>query len=94
MRHRPLGSRPPRNVLRVDIAEEMIAVAESHAPGGEYRVLENGRIPYPDDAYDLVCSIAVRHHNAYRDQERVLTELLLVLRPDGPADRPRRSGDR
>ena len=67
----------------VDIAEEMVTIALRERPGRDFKVLENGRIPHDDATFDLVTSIAVIHHNAYELQERILDEILRVLRPTG-----------
>ena len=67
----------------VDIAEEMVAIALHQRPGGDFKVLENARIPHDDATFDLVTSIAVIHHNAYETQERIVDEILRVLKPTG-----------
>jgi SAM-dependent methyltransferase len=67
----------------VDIAEEMVAIALRQRPGRDFHVLEGGRIPHEDGAFDLVTSIAVIQHNAYETQERIVDEILRVLKPTG-----------
>jgi SAM-dependent methyltransferase len=67
----------------VDLAEAMIALARSDDPGGDYRVLGEGSIPFPDAAFDVVCSIAVLHHNPLHEQERIADELARVMRRRG-----------
>lgn len=68
-----------------DISPEMLAMARARHPGFEFDQLEGDRLPYADDAFDLVCSIAVIHHNPYERQERLLSELARVIRPGGYA---------
>ncbi len=67
----------------VDIAEDMVAIALSQRPGRDFKVLASGRIPHEDATFDLVTSIAVIQHNAYQQQERIVDEILRVLKPTG-----------
>ena len=69
----------------VDIAEEMVALARRQRPLSDFRVLENSRIPHADATFDLVISVAVIHHNPYEQQERILDEIIRVLKPSGHA---------
>ena len=68
-----------------DISPQMLAMARARHPGVEFDLLEGDRLPYSDDAFDLVCSIAVIHHNPYTRQESILSEIARVLRPGGYA---------
>jgi len=67
----------------LDIAKEMIKIAKKRYPKVDFQTLDNDRIPYPSKSYDIVCSIAVIHHNHYPHQEEILDEIVRVLRPGG-----------
>ncbi len=67
----------------VDIADEMIVKARDLRPGGDFLCLANGRIPHGDATFDLLLSVGVIHHNTYHQQERMLDEIVRVLRPTG-----------
>lgn len=67
----------------VDISGKMVAMAAGRYPDLDFRKLENLSIPYPDNHFDLLMSIAVIHHNDYGDQQRLLDEILRVLKPGG-----------
>jgi O-antigen biosynthesis protein len=65
----------------VDIDEEAVANATARAPGASFRVGDLRSLPFPDDSFDLVvCFEAIEHVDGY---ERVLDELVRVLRADG-----------
>jgi SAM-dependent methyltransferase len=67
----------------VDFSTEMLRLARTLHPAANFAAMVGGRIPHPDAAFDLVCSIAVIHHNSYQRQEEVLTEISRVVRPGG-----------
>ena len=67
----------------IDIAEEMIGIAKKLFPKVDFRALDKGEIPYPSASFDIVCSIGVIHHNPYPQQEKILEEILRILRPGG-----------
>ena len=65
----------------VDIDEEAIANAANRAPGASFRVGDLRSLPYPEASFDLVvCFEAIEHVDGH---ERVLDELVRVLRPSG-----------
>lgn len=67
----------------VDIASEMIDIAKKLYPKVDFQALDKDKIPYPAAHFDFVCSISAIHHNPYPQQERILEEILRVLRPGG-----------
>jgi SAM-dependent methyltransferase len=67
----------------VDIAEDMLVIARRQHPDADLRPVDGSVIPYADRSVDLVWSVAVVHHNPYDVQERILAEMMRVLRPRG-----------
>jgi ubiquinone/menaquinone biosynthesis C-methylase UbiE len=68
-------------VIGVDSSPEMLARAREKVPEGEFHEADLYDLPLEDDAVDLVvCAIALSH---VPDLERVLGELVRVLRPRG-----------
>lgn len=66
-----------------DISPRMLTMARARHPDIEFDLVEDDRLPYADASFDLVCSIAVIHHNPYPRQERLLAEIGRVVRPGG-----------
>jgi SAM-dependent methyltransferase len=65
----------------IDIDEAAIADARVRAPGASFKVGDLRSLPYPDASFDLVvCFEAIEHIDGH---ERVLDELVRVLRRDG-----------
>lgn len=72
-------------VVGVDIAPEAVAHAHERYQGRfanlTFRTGSATNIPYPDDCFDLVVSFETIEHLA--EQEKMLSEIRRVLRPDG-----------
>jgi ubiquinone/menaquinone biosynthesis C-methylase UbiE len=81
---------PGMHVTGIDLSDEMLAEAESHARrfGLEDRIaFKKGdvvRIPFPDNSLDLVVSTLSLHH--WSDPVGVLDEIARVLRRPEPAE--------
>jgi ubiquinone/menaquinone biosynthesis C-methylase UbiE len=69
------------DVLGLDVAEEMIALARSHNAGAEFVVGDAHALPFPDDSFDAVTMSFGIHHVAV--PEHVFAEAARVLRPGG-----------
>lgn len=67
----------------VDLSVEMLEIARRCHPGSDLRHVRAGVLPYDDGAFDLVCSIAVLHHNSREAQDRILAEMLRVMKDEG-----------
>lgn len=67
----------------VDLSQRMIEMARSQFPHGMWQKLDGPQLPFDDDHFDLVTSMAVLHHNAYPIQGRLLGELVRTLKPGG-----------
>lgn len=72
-----------RRVTGVDLSVEAIdyARARYELENVEFQVADLAALPLPDDAFDVVCSFETIEH--VPDADRVLAELVRVLRPDG-----------
>jgi ubiquinone/menaquinone biosynthesis C-methylase UbiE len=68
-------------VIGVDGSREMLAVARTKIPSGEFHQGDLNQLPLPDRHVDLVvCSLALMH---VRELAPVLAEFVRVLRPGG-----------
>ena len=67
----------------VDISSELLRMARGRWPEASFSAVQDGRIPYPDSSFDVICSIAVIHHNPYERQEALAAELSRVVRAGG-----------
>jgi len=68
----------------VDISEEMLRIARARVSGTSsfYKATSN-KLPFSDNLYDLVFSIAVIHHNPYDQHEKIIMEMVRVTKPNG-----------
>jgi SAM-dependent methyltransferase len=48
---------------------------------GDFRITDGDKIPYPDEKFDIVCSMGVLHH--IEDPMPMMEEVFRVLRPGG-----------
>jgi SAM-dependent methyltransferase len=72
------------DVAGIDPSEGMLGVLRTRAPGVEAVQAPGTAIPFPDDSFDLVLSVAVMHHIADRgDVHGTLAEMTRVCRPGG-----------
>jgi ubiquinone/menaquinone biosynthesis C-methylase UbiE len=83
-----LSSLPARHELHgMDFSEPMLQKAREKAAGLENPpTLVYGsayEIPYPDGAFDMVCSSRFIHQFTHEDKKRVLEEMYRVTRPGG-----------
>ncbi len=67
----------------VDLSTEMVRIASERFPETDFQALVADDIPFAPLSFDLVCSIAVIHHNFYQQQQSILLRLNRVLRPGG-----------
>lgn len=67
----------------VDISEPMLEIARRLHPDKEFKKIQNEKIPFPDNSFDLVYSVTVIHHNPYENHEKIISEMLRVLKDDG-----------
>jgi ubiquinone/menaquinone biosynthesis C-methylase UbiE len=71
-------------MVGVDPSEGMLAVLRSRAPGVRAVSGAGTALPFPDDSFDLVLSVAVMHHIAAADEvRRTLSEMVRVAKPSG-----------
>lgn len=74
------------NYVGLDNSERLIALAKNRYPNVDFVVADATDIPFADNSFDKVYSIALLHHIASEDmRQRVLSEIKRVLRPDGLA---------
>jgi SAM-dependent methyltransferase len=69
------------SVVGIDVAEAMIARAQSAHPGLEFRRADAHELPFADASFDAVVgNLAIMHLSR---PERAMTEFVRVLRPGG-----------
>lgn len=68
-------------VIGVDSSPDMLAIAQTKVPGGEFHVGDMHRLPVADAQVDVVvCALALMH---VPDLQVVFAELVRVLKPGG-----------
>lgn len=68
----------------LDQSEELIKKAQEKFPEVNFAVGDMRELPFPDDSYDIIYSIAVFHHLANaEDRLKALSEIRRVLKPGG-----------
>ena len=67
----------------VDLSSEMVRLASERFSGTSFQALDGRDLPFAPLTFDLVCSIAVIHHNPYPQQQSILVQLNRVLKPGG-----------
>jgi len=68
----------------VDISSRLLNYAQEKYPKNKFKLIEReGELPFPDDSFDLVFSIAVFHHFSPKMAESALIELKRVLKQGG-----------
>ncbi|GFP31231.1 class I SAM-dependent methyltransferase [Candidatus Hakubella thermalkaliphila] len=77
------ASNGAKNVVGIDISDEAIQYAKKqyHLENLEYRIMNVTNLDFPDESFDVVCSIEVIEH--LEEYERHLLEIRRVLRPGG-----------
>ena len=68
----------------IDVSEKLIEIAKSHYPDAKFQVADALNLPFSDNFFDRVFSIAVFHHiPSEKFRLRFLSEAKRVLRPGG-----------
>jgi len=68
----------------VDSSEKLVAIAQERYPQAKFRVADALDLPFPDNYFDKVYSIAVFHHLPSEELRlRFLSEVKRVLKPGG-----------
>ena len=68
----------------IDISEKLIELAKKKYPQNAFLIADNLNLPFPNDNFDKVFSVAVLHTIPSRElREKALSELKRVLKPKG-----------
>ncbi len=68
----------------VDISEELLAHAQARYPQHRFELIDGeDQLPFTDESFDVIVSIAVFHHLAPEMAEKALKELQRILKPQG-----------
>jgi ubiquinone/menaquinone biosynthesis C-methylase UbiE len=67
----------------VDLSTEMVRIAAERFSDANFAALSADGIQYPSRTFDVVCSIAVIHHNPYKEQSSILQELSRIIKFKG-----------
>ena len=75
---------PESELKGIDVSEESIRVAaEKKIPRTEVVAYDGQHIPYPDNYFDILLIAVVMHHIRFSEHEKLMQEVLRVLRPGG-----------
>jgi SAM-dependent methyltransferase len=66
-----------------DVSTEAIARARSEHDGVDYRVMEAGGLPWPDESFDAGLAVCVFHHVPPPERAALLVEMRRVVRSGG-----------
>ena len=70
--------------IGVDSSEKLIKIAENNYPGAKFQVADALNLPFPDNYFDKVYSIAVLHHIPSQEfRLQFLKEIKRVMKPKG-----------
>jgi SAM-dependent methyltransferase len=67
----------------IDVAESAIQLARRRNPHVNYDVYDGLRLPYADEAFDVLFTICVMHHVPVDQRDTFVSEARRVLRPGG-----------
>ncbi len=68
----------------IDISEGMIAIAKEKVPNGKFRVGSITKLPYRDNYFDFVYTVAVLHHLITKTNvKNTLKEMYRITKPGG-----------
>jgi len=70
-----------KHSVGVDVNQQLVDYCQSQ--GLDARLLEDGRIPYPESSFDSVVMDNVLEHIPELDAGNVIKEIMRVLRPNG-----------
>jgi SAM-dependent methyltransferase len=71
------------NVKGIDIQERTIRGNREMFPTIDFEVMSVTNLLFPNNSFDLLCSVTVLQHLPYREQEEAVREIARVLRPEG-----------
>ena len=70
--------------IGVDSSEELVKIAQKKYPGVKFQIADALKLPFPDNYFDKIYSIAVLHHIPSEELRiRFLEEAKRVLKQDG-----------
>jgi len=68
----------------VDFSEKLIEIAKNHYPKAKFQITDALNLPFPNNFFDKVLSVAVFHQIPSEEfRRRFLTEIKRVLKPEG-----------
>ncbi len=70
-------------VTGVEVASEVLAMAQQENPGNKYVAYDGSQLPFEDKSFDLVLAICVMHHVPPKSWPNFVSEARRVLRPNG-----------
>jgi ubiquinone/menaquinone biosynthesis C-methylase UbiE len=74
----------PVDYVGIDISEELIKIAQQKNPGGKFLVTDSLSLPFENNFFNKVFSIAVLHHLPSKELRlKYLKEAYRVLKPGG-----------
>lgn len=75
---------PAATLHGADLSGESVRLAkEAHAQEAEFRIIENPRLPYENECFDIVMVACVFHHIPPAERPHWMSEIRRVLKPGG-----------
>jgi ubiquinone/menaquinone biosynthesis C-methylase UbiE len=72
------------NYIGVDFSEKLIEIAKKKYPKVKFQVADALNLPFPNNYFDIIYSIAVLHHIPSREfRQQFLKEARRILKPNG-----------
>jgi ubiquinone/menaquinone biosynthesis C-methylase UbiE len=72
-----------RSLYGVDISEEMLDKARAAVPDATYSWYDGEKLPFTDEAFDVVITICVLHHVPKSNRFKLVNEMVRVVRSQG-----------
>jgi len=70
-------------VFGIDISQNALGFARKLVPSANFMVFQGEQIEFSDKYFDVIFSLDVIEHISDNDRDRILTELIRILKPGG-----------
>ncbi len=72
------------NYFGIDSSQNLIKIAQTNYPAGNFQIGNITKLPYPDNKFDVLFCVATLHHiPSGKLRHQVVSELQRVLKPNG-----------
>ncbi len=74
--------KPNIEYVGIDISSEMLKIAQKNLPQGNFIQTPSSTLPFEDESFDAIISIALFHHLPPQEMKKTTNEVYRVLKPD------------